>query len=153
MATKDGPKKELKRTKSHLRSSEAELEALREQVHKLEGSADAVENGNGGVTKRDVMHAAWVAPVILSVNLPNAVFAQSALSPVSTPAPDAPTRAPTTSAPTTSAPTTSAPTTSAPTLSPTMSAPTKAPTKAPTDAPTDAPFDGPAQSPTVTPTD
>jgi hypothetical protein len=142
MATKDGPKKELKRTKSHLRSSEAELEALREQVHKLEGSADAVENGNGGVTKRDVMHAAWVAPVILSVNLPNAVFAQSALSPVSTPAPDAPTRAPTTSAPTTSAPTTSAPTLSptmsAPTLSPTMSAPTKAPTKAPTEAPTTA---------------
>ena len=64
MARKDGPKKE-KKAKSHPRSAEAELEALRDQVHKLEGSADAVENRNDGVTKRDVMHAAWVAPVIL----------------------------------------------------------------------------------------
>ena len=80
--TKD-PKKERKKTKALLRPTEAELEALREQVHKLERSADAAEKKGDGITKRNVIQAAPRDPV----NLPNSVFAQSALSPVSTPAP------------------------------------------------------------------
>ena len=85
---KKDPKKELNKAKSHLRSAKAELEALQEQVHKLESLADASEKNDGGITKRKVVQAAaWAAPVILSVNLPKGVFAQSALSPVSTPAP------------------------------------------------------------------
>ena len=81
-------KKDPKKAKSHLPSTKAELEALQEQVHKLESLADASEKNDGGITKRKVVQAAaWAAPVILSVNLPKGVFAQSALSPVSTPAP------------------------------------------------------------------
>ena len=89
-------KKDPKKAKSHLPSTKAELEALQEQVHKLESLADAAEKNDGGITKRKVVQAAaWAAPVILSVNLPKGVFAQSALSPVSTPAPTAsPTSAP-----------------------------------------------------------
>ena len=106
---KKDPKKELNKAKSHLRSAKAELEALQEQVHKLESLADASEKNDGGITKRKVVQAAaWAAPVILSVNLPKGVFAQSALSPVSTPAPApvptlVPTQAPAT--PPTQAPT------------------------------------------------
>lgn len=84
---KKDSKKEPKKAKSRPHSAEAELEALREQVRKLESSADAAEKNDGGITKRAVVQAAWAAPVILAVNLPNGVFAQSALSPVSTPAP------------------------------------------------------------------
>ena len=93
---KKDSKKKPKKAKSHPHSAEAELEALREQVRKLESSADAAEKNDGDITKRAVVQAAWAAPVILAVNLPKGVFAQSALSPVSTPAPTAvPTAAPT----------------------------------------------------------
>ena len=108
---KKDSKKEPKKAKSRPHSAEAELEALREQVRKLESAADAAEKNDGGITKRAVVQAAWAAPVILAVNLPKGVFAQSALSPVSTPAP-------------TSAGPTAAPTPSAPTVVPTPSAPT-----------------------------
>ena len=114
---KKDPKKELKKAKAHLHSAKAELESLQEQVHKLESLADASEKNDGGITKREVVQAAaWAAPVILAVNLPNGVFAKSALSPVSTPAP-------------TSAGPTTAP---APTAAP---APTTSPTKSPVEAP------------------
>jgi len=107
-------KKDPKKAKSHLPSTKAELEALQEQVHKLESLADASEKNDGGITKRKVVQAAaWAAPVILSVNLPKGVFAQSALSPVSTPAP-------------------------APAPVPTL-VPTQAPATPPTQAPTGSP--------------
>ena len=109
---KKDSKKEPKKAKSRPHSAEAELEALREQVRKLESSADAAEKNDGGITKRAVVQAAWAAPVILAVNLPKGVFAQSALSPVSTPAP----------------------TGAGPTLAPSQS-PTSAPSQFPTLAP------------------
>jgi hypothetical protein len=114
---KKDSKKKPKKAKSRPHSAEAELEALREQVRKLESSADAVEKNDGGITKRAVVQAAWAAPVILAINLPKGVFAQSALSPVSTPAPTQSPAAPT----------------AAPTASP--AAPTAAPTAAPITAP------------------
>ena len=100
---KKDSKKEPKKAKSRPHSAEAELEALREQVRKLESSADAAEKNDVGITKRAVVQAAWAAPVILAVNLPNGVFAQSALSPVSTGGgggPGGPTPSPTPSSPT-----------------------------------------------------
>lgn len=72
---------------SNSTDSNEELDALRKRVNELEQAADAAEQDDGGVTKRGFVKAAWAAPVIMSVNLPNAVFAQSATSPVSTPVP------------------------------------------------------------------
>jgi len=93
---KGNPNKELKKARSKLQSAESELEALRHQVAKLEQAADAAEDDSVNEGKRGMLQAAWAAPVILSVNLPNAVFAQSVTSPVGTPAPSgAPTSAPT----------------------------------------------------------
>jgi hypothetical protein len=85
----------------------AELESLERRAAELEKAADAVEDR--GPSKRDIAtSAAWVAPIMLAVNLPSAVFAAPAVSPVA-----APTAAPT------SAPTT--PPTTVPTASPTSS--------------------------------
>ena len=68
--------------------SEAELEALRNRVRELEDAADAAEQADEeGITKRGLVKAAWAAPVIMSVNLPNSVFAMPAMSPVTTSAP------------------------------------------------------------------
>jgi PT repeat len=122
------------------RRSVAELEALKRRAPVLEEAADAAERKER-VSKRDVAKAAaWVAPIVLAVNLPSSVFAAPAVSPVA-----APTSGPTTAP--TAAPT-SAPT-SAPTRAPT-SAPTRAPTSAPTTAPTSAPTSGPTAAPSET---
>ena len=87
-------------------AEQTELEALQRRVDELEKSADIAET-KSGLSKRDVMKAAWAAPVVLSVNLPNTVFATavtSACAPVvpATPrtppspvAPGSPTLAPT----------------------------------------------------------
>ena len=91
--------------KSERLKSDSELEALQRRAIELEKAADAAERH--GPTKRDIAtSAAWVAPILLAVNLPTSVFAAPAVSPVS-----APTAAPT------SAPTT--PPTTVPTASPT----------------------------------
>lgn len=106
-----------------------ELDALRKRVNELEHAAEAAERDDGGVTKRGFVKAAWAAPVIMSVNLPNAVFAAPAMSPVSTPAPGttaAPSGAPT------DAPPTAVPGTAAPTP---MPVPTASPTESPTPSP------------------
>ena len=59
-----------------------------------ENTDNTPQNGSedkNSITRRDVVKKAWVAPVIIAVNLPNGVFAQSAISPVATPsAPIAP---------------------------------------------------------------
>ena len=64
----------------------AELKALRGRIDALEGteSEDRADDEDGrGVeqSKRDLVRAGWVAPVILAVNLPTAVFAGSSGSP------------------------------------------------------------------------
>ena len=84
------------KTKDELR---AELNALQRRIAALEGSAEddrTDENESTGVeqSKRNLVRAGWVAPVILAVNLPTAVFAGSSGSPGQpTPSPtDGPTR-------------------------------------------------------------
>ncbi|MEL6817519.1 MAG: hypothetical protein AAFP80_02590 [Pseudomonadota bacterium] len=69
-----------------------ELEALRQRVRELEEAVEFSASEEVDEERREIVKAAWVAPVVLSVNLPNSVFAQSALSPVGT---QAPTSAPT----------------------------------------------------------
>jgi len=58
----------------------AELDALRRRMDALEGTET---DGRPEVeqSKRDLVRAGWVAPVILAVNLPTAVFAGSSGSP------------------------------------------------------------------------
>ncbi|MCR9138471.1 MAG: hypothetical protein NXI27_20890 [Alphaproteobacteria bacterium] len=103
--------------------SNDELEALRKRVNELEQAADAAEQDDDGITKRGLVKAAWAAPVIMSVNLPNAVFAQPAMSPGSVPMP---------------------------TLAPgTTAAPTRSPTGAPTAPPTNTPTASPTPLPSV----
>ena len=86
--------KELSSAKADLDATETELGTLRQRVQELEKAADAAEQEDG-VSKRDVIKVAWVAPVVMAVNLPNSVFAQSATSPVPSPtATPAPTTTP-----------------------------------------------------------
>ncbi|MDF2369905.1 MAG: hypothetical protein P1V21_03840 [Rhizobiaceae bacterium] len=87
MAKKNEPGKSVSDARAQLEAKQTELEALRTQVEDLEQAADAAEQNEGTSTRRGVLQAAWAAPVIMSVNLPNAVFAASAVSPVSTPSP------------------------------------------------------------------
>ena len=56
---------------AQLESKKSELEALRRQVEELEQAADTAEQTEDGSTRRNVLQAAWAAPVIMSVNLPN----------------------------------------------------------------------------------
>ena len=64
------------KTKEELR---AELIALQRRIDSLEATEDAPADDEEapGVeqSKRDPVRAGWVAPVILAVNLPTAVFA------------------------------------------------------------------------------
>ena len=114
-----------------LASAEAAMVAARRRIADIEAAAEA----DKGVTKRDLVTAAWVAPLVMSFNLPGKVFAHSAISPGDTPT-KAPTRAhhPTKAPARRGSPTAA----SAPTAAPT-GAPTEAPTPAPTTAPTSAP--------------
>ncbi len=109
MAKENEPGKTVSNARAQLEAKQSELEALRTQVEELEQAADVAEQNEGTSTRRGVLQAAWAAPVIMSVNLPNAVFAASAVSPVSHPSP-----------------------TSAPTTVPTLAPPTSAPTPSPT---------------------
>lgn len=115
----------------------AELEALRA---KLRAPADEppLDGDAPGVTRRDLLESAWVAPVVLSVPLAVGALgvshnaAAQPPEPATTPAPTlSPTTTPTTPAPTmgvgpgpaptplpTSAPTASAPPTAFPTAAP-----------------------------------
>lgn len=116
-------RKSLQDAQAKIKATEVELEALRQRARELERTADAAEQ-EPSLSKREVAKAAaWVAPIVLAVNLPNAVFAAPAVSPVSAP-------------------------TTAPTSGPTT-APTSAPTTAPTTAPTSAPTPGGTFGPTV----
>lgn len=61
----------------------------------MENNSDATGQGlEKDITRRDVVKKAWVAPVVVAINLPNDVFAQSAVSAVAMPAPVAPPSAP-----------------------------------------------------------
>lgn len=111
MTDKSDLKKALGEATSELHATESELVELRQRVQQLEEALEATERDEG-ITKRDIAKAAWVAPVIMAVNLPDSVFAQSTVSPVVTPAPVV-----------------------APTPSPTPS-PSPAPTPSPSPAPT-----------------
>jgi hypothetical protein len=86
--------KKLGKAKSDLSAAESELESLRQQVQELEAAAGS-DKQEDGISKRDIFQAAWVAPVVMAVNLPNNVFAQSATSPVATPGTPTPTPRPT----------------------------------------------------------
>lgn len=73
------------KTKEELR---AELNALQQRLAVLEGAetndrADDEEVPGVEQSKRDLMRTGWVAPVILAVNLPTAVFAGGSGSPAS----------------------------------------------------------------------
>ena len=94
-------RKALSDAKSAMQAAEAELEATRQRVRDLEEEAKAAERAEG-ITKRDVAKTAWVAPIVLAVNLPNSLFAQNAVSPV--PAPPTPGPAPSSNGPSTLAP-------------------------------------------------
>jgi len=117
----------------------AEIEALRAKLGDAPdaGSPDAATGSKGGLTRRDVLASAWVAPVILTVPLGAAVAPNRAQA-------QPPTGAPTTS-PTVSP---TSPTALPPTTSPTL-APTTAPTTAPSAVPTAAPTVAPTAFPTV----
>ena len=84
----------------------------------------------GGITKRDL----WVAPVVMSLNVPHKAFA--AMSPVGTPAPVTPSPAAPTEAP----------------LNPPTQSPTGSPVEAPTPSPTPRPTPSPTPSLTPSPT-
>ncbi len=118
-----------------------ELEALRAKMNgkKTDEPASGAAPTGDGMTRRDILAASWVAPLILTVPLGTAIV-QRAQAQGGTGTPQVPTSAPTqqpTSAPTqprppgtgTSAPTLPAPTTVA-TSAPTLPAPTSFPTAA-----------------------
>ncbi len=122
---------ELNSAKSDLDAAESELEELRRRVQDLEAAAEFAEQGEG-ISKRDVAQIAWVAPVVMAVNLPNSVFAQNAVSPVA-------------------APTATQTATPTGTNQPTGTArPTRRPTNRPTRKPTNRPTNQPSPSPSPT---
>ena len=135
-----------------------ELEALRAKLGQ-DSKPDTPADSDGGVSRRDVLQSAWVAPVILTVPVGATVgssqkaFAQTpTITPGNpTPMPLSPTVSPTFS-PTTS-PTVSPTLDLSPTLAP--NPPTPAPTVAPTAVPATSPFPtaAPAPSPEVIPVD
>ena len=70
----------------------AELNALKSKIDALEGEdggggADVEAASNVDSLRRNVVKAGWVAPVILAVNLPTAVFAGAGSPGSPTPAP------------------------------------------------------------------
>ena len=114
----------------------AEIEALRAKLDGTpsERELDTGSQTKGGITRRDILATAWVAPVILTVPL-GASFSQRAQAQVTPMPTSASTSAPPTMTPTnmpTSAPT--VPATSAPTLPPTSGPVTAPPTAFPTAA-------------------
>ncbi|MDG1389158.1 MAG: hypothetical protein P8L70_00510 [Halioglobus sp.] len=120
-----------------------ELEALRAKMNgkKTDEPASGAAPTGDGMTRRDILAASWVAPLILTVPLGTAIV-QRAQAQGGTGTPQVPTSAPT-SVPTQPRPTsTSAPTLPAPTSAPTQPRPpgTSAPTlPAPTTVATSAP--------------
>jgi hypothetical protein len=115
-ATGDNAKadKALQDARAKIKAIEAELEAFRQRARDLERDANAAEQESSLSKREAVKAAAWVAPIVIAVNLPDSVFAAS--SPVAAP-------------------------TSAPTAAPTSS-PTAAPTASPTGAPSFVPTPG-----------
>ena len=75
-----------------LAQARAELEELRRRVEELESQIEAA-GGDGepeaqpDETRRRMMHGAWMAPVIMAVNVPDSVFAQNMISPSPDPSP------------------------------------------------------------------
>ncbi|MEO0436656.1 MAG: hypothetical protein AAF098_07090 [Pseudomonadota bacterium] len=133
----------------------AEIAALRAKMEA--GSADAgaepsepksSDTSDTGITRREVLATAWVAPVILTVPLAASVspraFAQPATSvPTVTPPTSAPTTAPTLTPPTAAPTAVPAPPTSFPTAAPTAGPPVTVapPTAFPTVAPEPIPVE------------
>lgn len=82
--SKDDRRKAQDGAKSELRAAEEKVEAARRSVQELDGTSAPKK----GITKRDVAKAGWVAPLVMTVNMPDRVFAQPSLSPVApTPSP------------------------------------------------------------------
>ena len=75
-----------------LAQARAELEELRRRVEELESQIEAA-GGDGepearpDETRRHLVHGAWMTPVIMAVNVPDSVFAQSMISPSPDPSP------------------------------------------------------------------
>ena len=121
-----------------------ELEALRAKMNgkQTDEPVSGAAPTGGGMTRRDILAASWVAPVILTVPL-GAVISQRAQAQSPTPtATAAPTAAPTSfptsfpTAPPSGVPT--APPSAVPTSTPTQPVPTTVATSAPTSFPTAA---------------
>ena len=86
----------LEEAKAALKAAESEVEATRRRIEELERGAEQED----GITKRDVARGAWVAPLVMTVNMPNSVFAQASpvVAPTSSRSPTAsPTVSPTSS--------------------------------------------------------
>ena len=114
----DDRKKVLAEAKASLLAADKAADAARRRVQEIEGVAKRED----GVTKRDIAKATWVAPLVMSVNLPSSVFAGPAVSPVVTP-----TAAPGTPAPSVPTPAPSVPTPAPSVPTPAPSVPTPAP--------------------------
>ena len=114
-----------------------ELEALRAKLADSD-TVDKPEESGDGISRRDVLSSAWVAPVILSVPVVGGIgVSQHAHAQPATGVPTAfPTQFPT-QLPTTFP--TAFPTSSIPTSSPATQSPTLIPTQAPTTLPTSRP--------------
>ena len=78
---KDDRRKALDEAKASLQAAESASEAARKRVEEIEAEAKRED----GITKRDIAKATWVAPLVMSVNLPSSVFAQPAQSPPENP--------------------------------------------------------------------
>jgi hypothetical protein len=66
----------------------AELEELRRQAEELEEQLEAStadESSEPDETRRRLVQGAWIAPVIMAVNVPGSVFAQNMVSPAGKP--------------------------------------------------------------------
>ena len=75
-----------------LAAARAELEELRRRADELEAQieaagADGESEDHTDETRRRLVHGAWMAPVIMAVNVPDSVFAQSMISPSPDPSP------------------------------------------------------------------
>ncbi len=115
----------------------AELEELRRQAEELEEQLEAStadESSEPDETRRRLVQGAWIAPVIMAVNIPGSVFAQNMVSPAGKPT-QKPTRKPS----------------QKPTRKPSQK-PTRKPSQKPTRKPSQKPTRKPSQKPTRKPT-
>jgi hypothetical protein len=81
----DDRRKALEEAKAALKAAESNVDSTRRRIDELQKAAEQED----GVTKRDVARAAWVAPLVMTVNMPTSVFAQVSPNGEPTPSPDA----------------------------------------------------------------